>query len=511
MINDTRLSRLDACRLAVANRHGIDATLFANADVPVEAAAVDELVTMLDLAETVERYEKASPDSFDTAPEIEKVAITPDFHKARGIPVGTVLATRGFMVPQAIGNDINCGMRLHTTGLTVDAVKSQLDDLESRMRHVFFAGGRNLPMTRHQREALLCDGLSGLVDSTPRSCDEGLWRCFHDARVGASLGRVDQRGSLKAGSTPGLENYLGDDHDRAMRDQITGCVGGGNHFVEIQYVDKIHDGAAAHAWGLKQGMVTVMIHTGSVAVGHISGEVYRQLLKHLHPQGLAHPENGIFILPQGGRHVDVIRQFWDSLNNAANFAFANRLFLSLMAWSAMKEVLGDFDLPLIYDAPHNLLWREGEGADARVVHRKGACPARGYEAMSGTEFECFGEPVMVPGSMGASSYVLAGQGLEASLSSASHGAGRVLSRGEAAHGYDAEFAAFMRDFRVVTPVDLRRPDIALRRDIVEKKLQAIKEEAPYAYKGIAPIIDTLQSAGIARVVAELRPIMTVKG
>jgi tRNA-splicing ligase RtcB len=199
------------------------------------------------------------------------------------------------------------------------------------------------------------------------------------------------------------------------------------------------------------------------------------------------------------------------LNNAANFAFANRCFLGLMAWAGMHEVLGDFDLPLLYDAPHNLLWRESNAPDARVIHRKGACPARGYEAMAGTEFECFGEPVLVPGSMGASSFILAGQGLEASLHSASHGAGRVLSRGDAAHGFDAEFQRFMREFRVVTPVDLRRPDIALRRDIVNKKLQALKEEAPYAYKGIAPIISTLEQAGIARVVAELRPLMTIKG
>ena len=276
-------------------------------------------------------------------------------------------------------------------------------------------------------------------------------------------------------------------------------------------MEKIFDAAAAHAWGLRQGMVTVMVHTGSVAVGHIAGEYYRSVVRQMHPAGLPHPENGIFILPTGDAEAVHTRAFWDDLHSAANFAFANRLFLTLMAWAGMREVLGDFDLPLLYDAPHNLLWRDSTEPDARVIHRKGACPARGYEAMAGTEFECYGEPVLVPGSMGASSYVLAGQGLEASLSSASHGAGRVLSRGAAAHGYEAEFERFMKQFRVVTPADLRRPDIALRRDIVDKKLQALKEEAPYAYKGIAPIIETLEQAGIARVVAEIRPLMTVKG
>jgi tRNA-splicing ligase RtcB (3'-phosphate/5'-hydroxy nucleic acid ligase) len=113
--------------------------------------------------------------------------------------------------------------------------------------------------------------------------------------------------------------------------------------------------------------------------------------------------------------------------------------------------------------------------------------------------------------MGASSFVLAGRGNPQSLWSASHGAGRALSRGDALHGHDQEFEKFMREFRVVTPVDLSRPDIAMRRDIVDKKLEDIKKEAPYAYKGIGPIINTLTEAGIASPVAELKPLMTIKG
>jgi tRNA-splicing ligase RtcB (3'-phosphate/5'-hydroxy nucleic acid ligase) len=117
----------------------------------------------------------------------------------------------------------------------------------------------------------------------------------------------------------------------------------------------------------------------------------------------------------------------------------------------------------------------------------------------------------VPGSMGASSFILVGQGNREALWSASHGAGRSLSRGEAAKGHDDEFRRFMEAFRVVTPVDFRRPDIQMRRDILEKKLADIKQEAPYAYKGIGPIVETLTRAGIARPVAELSPLMTIKG
>ncbi|HKV07109.1 MAG TPA: RtcB family protein, partial [Thermoanaerobaculia bacterium] len=146
-----------------------------------------------------------------------------------------------------------------------------------------------------------------------------------------------------------------------------------------------------------------------------------------------------------------------------------------------------------------------------VIHRKGACPARGFSAMADTPFAYHGEPVLVPGSMGASSYILVGQGQEGSLCSASHGAGRSLSRGEALKGHDEELRRFLESFRVVTPVDLRRPDVRRRRDIVDRKLEEIKQEAPYAYKDIGPIIQTLTDAGIARPVAEVRPLMTIKG
>ena len=509
MVLDPRLTRLDANRVRVNNAYGIDAVLFANDQVPVEGSAVGELLEFLDLQRTVEQVAAASPESFDEPPAIERVAVTPDFHKARGIPVGTVLATRGFAVPQAIGNDINCGMRLHLTSLHADQVTGKLDELETACRHVYFEGGRNIPMSRLQREALFKDGLTGLLDATPRTLTEGLWPLFHESNLGRELDRVEQRGSLKAGSVFGLDDFMGPS-DRLSRDGQIGSIGGGNHFVEIQRVENILDGPVAHAWGLKPGMVTVMVHTGSVSIGHLCGGHYRDAVRRLHPAGLKHPDNGVFILPLGGARRDEAAPFWDALHNAANFAFANRLFLALMALASLRKVAGDVAFPLLYDAPHNLLWKE-PGSGAGVVHRKGACPARGFDAMEGTPFAYQGEPVLVPGSMGASSYVLVGQGHAGSLASASHGAGRSLSRGDAAKGHEDEFRAFMESFRAITPVDLRRQDVRLRRDIVAKKLDEIKQEAPYAYKGIGAIVRTLADAGIARPVAEVKPLMTVKG
>lgn len=510
MFLEPRLTRLDATRLRVNNEHGVEAVLFANEQVPVEASAVTELLELLDLQETVEQVAGAAPDSFDETPAIKQVAVTPDFHKARGIPVGTVLATQGFVVPQAIGNDINCGMRLHLTSLHADQVTGKLDELETACRHIYFEGGRNIPMSRAQREALFRNGLTGLLDATPRNQTEGLWSLFQEQDIGGELDRVEQRGSLKAERVFGLDDFLGPD-DRLSRDSQTGSVGGGNHFVEIQRIEKILDRGVAHAWGLKPGLVTVMVHTGSVSIGHLCGGYYRDVVREIYPPRLKHPHNGIFVLPQGGAHREKASLFWDALHNAANFAFANRLFLALMALASLRKVTGETAFSLLYDAPHNLVWRERQGGEEVILHRKGACPARGFDAMAGTPFAYQGEPVLVPGSMGASSYILVGQGHPGSLSSASHGAGRTLSRGAAIKGHEDEFREFLASFRVVTPVDLRRPDVRARQDIVSKKLEEIKQEAPYAYKGIGPVVQTLTDAGIARPVAELRPLLTIKG
>lgn len=158
-----------------------------------------------------------------------------------------------------------------------------------------------------------------------------------------------------------------------------------------------------------------------------------------------------------------------------------------------------------------MVWPFERNGRPTVIHRKGACPARGFDAMVDTPFAYYGEPVLVPGSMGASSYILVGGGFDGSNQSAAHGAGRALSRGSSMKGFDKEFAEFLERFRVVTPVDLRRQDIRARRDIVDKKLAELRQEAPFAYKGIGPVVETISDSGMARPVVELTPILTVKG
>lgn len=505
-----QLERVDGYRSRIVNAWNIPAVLFAGEGVRVETAAVTELISMLDVQGTANGFYEADPESFASHPEVTQVAVTPDFHKGQGIPIGTVIATKGFAIPQAIGNDVNCGMRLHVTTLRSDQVREVLDEIEKACRQVFFQGGRDIPMTRAHREAMFLNGISGLLDSVSHDHNEGLWSIFHELDLANDLSRIERRGSLRAHGVFGLSDFMGP-ADRVSRDNQIGSIGGGNHFVELQEVIRVLDGPTAHAWGLEVGAVTVMVHTGSLSIGQVSGSYYRDAVKQVFPRALKHPQNGIFILPLGERHEKVVEHFNDTLSNAANFAFVNRMFLAIMMLSCVRRVLGDVGMSLVYDAPHNLTWSEEMDGEAVVVHRKGACPSRGYEAMQGTPFAYYGEPVLVPGSMGSSSFVLAGQGNSEALWSASHGAGRALSRGDALKGHEEECRRFMDDFRVVTPVDLKGFDIRKRPDILEKKLSDLKQEAPYAYKGIGPVIQTLAGAGIARPVAELAPIMTVKG
>lgn len=430
--------------------------------------------------------------------------MTPDFHKGAGVPIGTVLRTRGVVFPQAIGNDINCGMRLHATNLDAGEVSARLSGIEAKARHLFFEGGRQIPMTGLDREALLTGGLAGLCATAPWTRHAGQWRMIERLGWCTQLDRVERLGSLPARVAHEFTDWIGQATTATYDDQI-GSIGGGNHFVELQRVERILDRQTAFAWGLRKGALAIMVHSGSVGIGHIAGSSIREMVKRRYPKSVAHPVNGIYPLRADEAEAS---GFWDLLHNAANFAFANRMFLAASAVEAIESQLGPFQAPLVYDAPHNLVWRVTDGG---YLHRKGATPARGAERMEGTPFHCWGEPVPVPGSMGSSSFVLAGLGNPEALDSASHGAGRALSRGQAARTGRREFERFLDESRIVTPVNLRRPDIRGRADIAGRKIDELRAEGPHAYKGIRAVIDTLVSAKIAKPVAELTPIMTVKG
>ncbi|WP_270812696.1 RtcB family protein [Hungatella effluvii] len=484
-------------------------SLFLPEGTKPDKKAMDELRSMMQMECTVERMKAVG--SFFENPDsaVRKAAVTPDFHKGAGIPIGTVLMTEGFVIPQAMGNDINCGMRLYTTDLKEEELERRLSSLLPEVRRIFFEGGRGIAMNGIQREAMLKDGLTGLLETSGKAAGKGIWRFYNREEQEKELEYTAFHGSLKAGDTEGLGDFTGDPHFLSYDDQI-GSIGGGNHFVEMQRVAEIYDGQTANAWGIRKGAVLIMIHTGSLTIGHQSGRINQMITKGLYPKGIPHPDNGIYLLPERGGMDREWRRFCDTTRNAANFGFANRLFLGLMLQNAVENTVRAFGMKLLYDSPHNFIWeREAEGRKY-YIHRKGACSARGMEEMEGTPFAYYGEPVMIPGSMGSSSYLLRGMGNPDALWSASHGAGRKLSRGEAIHGSDEKFQEFMKKFHVITPIDPNRSDLKGRSDILKKWEESIRSEAPYAYKDIDKVVKVHENHEMAGLVARMEPLFTVK-
>ena len=504
------MDRISANQSIMHNAYGIPVNIFANEQVKVEQAAIEELSNLLDLQQTIDDIQRLHPDFFAADARLHQVSITPDFHKGKGIPIGTTMLTEGFIAPQAIGKDVNCGMRLLLTDLSEDAIRAALPKLMQAIRYVYFEGGRQIPLTPKQKQALLRHGLIGLLETHQETNNTGIWKYYNAEQQESDLSAVMDMGSMMTdGIFEGLDNYIKQTY--TSFDSQIGSIGGGHHFVEVQRVNKIHNGAIAHAWGIKEGMVSIMIHTGSVSVGYPTASYFVDILRDLYPKDLRHPKNGIFPLPFSEQYQAYWDNFWMALNNAANFAFGNRLFLGLMMQRVLTDQFGEFTSQLLYDSGHNMLWKEELDGKTMFVHRKGACSARGPEQLQGTPFQWTGEPVLIPGSMGAASFIMAGKGCKESLFSTSHGAGRSLSRGDSLKVDDALFEEFMRQFNIVTPIDPNAFNIKGRKDILQKWKEEIKKEAPFAFKDIGPVIETQTSSGMADIVAELEPVFTVKG
>jgi tRNA-splicing ligase RtcB len=504
----SRINRLDSSRANIENEYGVPITLYANKDVQIEAEGIEQLLEVAAIQETLDFIQSERPSFWGEGDpgKIESIVLTPDFHRGGGIPVGTVIDARRFVIPSAVGNDVCCGMRLLVTDLKADDIAQNMPAIKKRLREIFFQGKRDIPMSPRQREALLRDGLSGLHDTCGDNQQEGMWKHYDPRPQIDDLAKAHFEGALPAKEIFGFGKFIEASGKNDSRDGQIGSVGGGNHFVEVQQVEELFDGAIAHLWGVSKGCVAIMVHTGSVGLGNMVGGHFNGVAYDLYPRGIPHPEHGFYFLPTRGPHAKHARQYLDAMRNAANFAFANRLFLGLMATRAIGEAINkSVSSKLVYDAPHNLIWEDGE----RFLHRKGATPAIGM----GNEgpFAYTGHPVIVPGSMGAASYLLAGTGNEGALCSACHGAGRAMTRGKSTHVDEHVYQEAVESLHVVTPIDPASPAVRGRRDILAKYHDRMKEEAPYAYKPITPVIESIEQGNVAKRVARLKPLVTVKG
>lgn len=511
----TIVRRVDGVSATIENFQGIPCTLLAREDVVVEAGAIEQLLEFLSLQETLDelwRRERAgsiAPFFGEEPGRLAQVVLTPDFHRGAIIPVGTVADAHGFVIPAAVGNDVGCGMRLIVTDVQKEELLSARPALERRLRAIFFEGERDIPLSPRQRDALLRTGLPGLHETRRDNESRGIWRLYRGAEQARDLERVHSNGGFPTDETELFADYIRASGASDGRDPQIGSVGGGNHFVEIQSVEETLLGPTAYSWGLSRGQVVVMCHSGSVGLGHAVGSSFRETARRLHPSAVPAPRHPFQVLPMRGPHAKAGRRYLAAMRAAANFAFANRLFLGLMALRALSESIGrEVQGRLIADAPHNLIW---ESKGERFLHRKGACPAPGPAPEELGPFRYTGHPVIVPGSMGDESFALAGLGNEMLLESACHGAGRSLSRGKALHVEGGASAGALGPLRVVTAIDPESPRFRSRPEILEAYRMRLQEEAPVAYKPVTPVIQTIEEAAVARRVARLWPLVTVKG
>lgn len=480
----------------------------------VEGEAVEQVLGLASLEDTLvqwHRWEQSKtiePFWGDQRGRIDSIVLTPDFHRGSGIPVGTVIDARGLVIPAAVGNDICCGMRLLVTDLPAADLEPHWAAIARRLRAIFFRGERDIPMSSRQREGLLREGLWGLLATQGDNAGKGAWRWYDPAQQEEDLEWTHFNGALLTRGTFAFDRFIRGSGAPDGRDPQIGSVGGGNHFVELQAIEELNDGPTGHAWNLSRGNLAIMVHSGSVGLGHMVGGWFGELARSLYPKGVTQPRHGFYPLPTQGPQARHAQSYLDAMRNAAHFAFGNRLFLGLMALRAIEEATGRrVSSKLVYDAPHNLIWEQGND---RFLHRKGATPALGPDPFL-SPFQYTGHPVIIPGSMGAPSYLLAGSGHAASHQSTCHGAGRALSRGRSTHIPQEVYQSVMAPLRVVNPIDPEAPEVRYRRDILEAYHHRLKEEAPYAYKPITPVVQSVEDAGMARRVAKLRPLLTVKG
>lgn len=397
-----------------------------------------------------------------------KACATPDFHPGTVAPVGSVVATpQDFVIPAAIGTDINCSVRLLTTGARLDQLAPHKSRLVERLTASLLGSGRDVPVTTAAFRALFDVGPSAFLD---RLGKDGLWGHADKERLHRELDACIGLAHFAGGARHAPHAYLQERH-AVFRDPCLGTVGSGNHFVELQVVDEVIDRHAAYRAGLRAGDVVVMIHSGSRDLGFFVGQAWMDRARAEWPQDMKHPASGLY-----GLSGPLAGEYLQAMGVAARYAWANRVVLAELVRKDLEQIVGAADSRLVVDVPHNVVLQE----NGMNIHRKGATPARA------------GDFALIPGSMGDASYLVTGLGSADWLWSCSHGAGRRMRR-QALRALRPEARTEDQGWQCVTLREERRI-----------------EEAPEAYKPIGPVIESQESAGLIQAAVRLRPWITFK-
>lgn len=427
-----------------------------------------------------------------TLPGIQKAAYAmPDMHQGYGFPIGGVAAMAidegGVISPGGIGYDINCGVRLLASSIPYDEIKPHLESLATKIYHTVPSGvgkGSRFEALPRDLDAILQNGAPQMVKlgygfhEDYEMCEAG--GCLSHADSSVISARAKERG----------------------KDQL-GTLGSGNHFLEIQRVDEIFDEHVAKTFGLFSGQIVVMIHCGSRGLGH------QTCTDHVRSMVSASAQWGYNLLDRelacAPFYSDEGQRYMKAMSAAANYAWANRHMIGHWVRESFAEVVGQHaQIKTVYDICHNIGKIERHlinGVEkSLIVHRKGATRAfgPGHPELP-LVYAKTGHPVFVPGTMGTSSYVMVGpeDGMNEAFGSCCHGAGRRMSRAEAkrrTHGRQ------LRDYLTKEGIIIRsRSDVGLA------------EEAPLAYKDVDDVVSVVARAGLARMVARLKPLAVIKG
>jgi tRNA-splicing ligase RtcB len=421
---------------------------------------------------------------------VEASFAMPDIHWGYGFPIGGVAATDverdGVVSPGGVGFDICCGVRLLSSTLSEADFRRQesaiMTELDARIPRGL---GKGAVAGKRLLDEVLVRGAAAVVEA--------------GYGVPADLDRCEE-GGTSAGADPAAISAKALERGGGQ----LGSLGAGNHFLEVQVVDRVEDPDAADAYGLVEGMVTVMIHCGSRGLGHqVCTDHLADMGRAMNRHGISVPDRQLACVPVRSREGEA---YLRAMATAANFAWANRHLLAHTARQAFAAALATspakLGMDLVFDVAHNLAkveeHRVGKHSRRLCVHRKGATRAfgPGHPALP-ADLRPLGQPVLIPGSMGTASWVLRGVADNPAFATAAHGAGRLMSRSAAKK---------TRAGREVMH-DLEKEGIAVRPGSVG----LLAEEAPYAYKSVDEVVRVCELAGLAAPVARLRPIGVVKG
>jgi len=419
---------------------------------------------------------------------ISPVVGMPDIHEGYGLPIGGVMAQdaeEGVISAGAVGFDINCGVRLLRTDIKYESAKID----KPKLRRLMEAIEERIPT------GIGKTGRRGELDISLAEITKNGAKAMVDKGFGwpEDLASMEEKGCLPGADLKAVSEMA---INRGRRQLAT--LGGGNHFIEIQTIEEVYDENLAKYFGLVQGNVSLMIHSGSRGFGHqICQDFINILMRAAERDKIFIPRRGIAaakIKSQEGQN------YYQAMAAAVNFAFANRQLMTFDVREAFGEIFGkeiEKEMATIYDVAHNIAkFEEFEGRKI-LIHRKGA--TRAFPAghpLNTEKYKKTGHPALVPGSMGTPSYVMVGTNeAKKSFYSINHGSGRVMSRTAAK--------------REITEEDFQKSMGEILYNARDWRLLA--DEAPLAYKNILDVIDTLVEAGIAQKVAKMRPLAVIKG